>query len=205
MVVMSGLFLLSSEGEIKKGCHAVFGEESQSFVKASSPNLSKEEQTQLNHKWLEASETGDLEAMDILLEEGADLNASRIYGWTALILASIYGHLEVVKFLSEKGVDLDTRDEYLRTALMYAAVFRNFKVVEFLLEKQADPNAVDKYGWVALMFAIDKEYVEIIRLLLEKQADPKANKNPFVPNILKLASPKKQAEIENLFKEYGVE
>jgi ankyrin repeat protein len=59
-----------------------------------------------------ASENGNLETAKILLEKGANLNATfdGERGQTALILASEQGHLDLVKLLLSKGADKEIRD-----------------------------------------------------------------------------------------------
>ena len=52
-----------------------------------------------------ASEKGHVDAVQALLDAGADIEAKDYYGWTALMLASRYGHVEVVQALLDAGAD----------------------------------------------------------------------------------------------------
>ena len=61
-----------------------------------------------------------LEAIKLLLELGADVNAANKDGRTALHAAAFNGANEILRFLVEKGARLDTEDRYGETALNIA-------------------------------------------------------------------------------------
>ena len=48
---------------------------------------------------------GELDSWQVLLENGADVNAKRNDGWTALLMAVKEGHLAVMEPLLEKDAD----------------------------------------------------------------------------------------------------
>ena len=52
---------------------------------------------------MKASENGDLEDVNRLLKEGADVNARTKDGWTALMGAAYIGRNDIVKVLLEHG------------------------------------------------------------------------------------------------------
>jgi ankyrin repeat protein len=60
--------------------------------------------------------------MRLLLQAGADVDASNADGLTPLMAASQAGHLGAVSVLVEAGADLDQRDRLGRTALDLALV-----------------------------------------------------------------------------------
>jgi Raf kinase inhibitor-like YbhB/YbcL family protein len=59
-------------------------------------------------------------AVDVLLASGANVNATNSDGWTALIKATAAGYPDVVKRLLAKGADIGIEDSLGRTATMYA-------------------------------------------------------------------------------------
>ena len=117
-----------------------------------------------------AAEQGHLEVVRLLLEAGADKNAAKQYGTTALMLAAHNGHLEVVRVLLEAGADKNAARQDEATALMIAAQDGHLEVVQVLLEAEADMNARQD-GTTALMLAAVCGHLEVVRVLLEAGAD----------------------------------
>lgn len=63
---------------------------------------------------------GDLEMVELLIANGADVNQKNFRGATALMSAATDGSILVVRFLLEKGADVKARDKDGNTALTYA-------------------------------------------------------------------------------------
>ena len=68
-----------------------------------------------------AADGDRVKTVQALLRAGADANAARKDGRTALFFAASGGHLELVKLLVEGGADIDHRDEANQTAHVFAA------------------------------------------------------------------------------------
>jgi hypothetical protein len=69
-----------------------------------------------------AAETGDLETVKSLIQQGAPINhQKRLYrfGWTPLIGAIYQRQTNVVKYLVESGADINLGDRNGVTPLMY--------------------------------------------------------------------------------------
>jgi ankyrin repeat protein len=62
--------------------------------------------------FIKAAFSGDVQEMKSFLAKGADVNAKRVDGITALIGASLAGHEEVVALLLAKGAEVDARANY---------------------------------------------------------------------------------------------
>lgn len=89
----------------------------------------------------------------ILLDAGADPNATDRDGATPLMKASAYGLKQTVKILIEHHADINRRDAKGRTALMHASAGRKSDAIPILLENGADPNVRDAEGSSALDYA----------------------------------------------------
>ena len=63
---------------------------------------------------------GDLSAATALLNDGTDVNATAVAGWTPLMVAALRNNLEMVQFLVEWGADPHAVNSSGWTAMMIA-------------------------------------------------------------------------------------
>ena len=118
---------------------------------------------------MHAAAAGSPEAVKLLLESGADVNAKNEVDATALILGA--GNAEKARMLVEKGADVNAHSKLGRTPLMIAAGCDGCAAtVKLLLDKGADPNAKDKQGNTPLAAASWGDISESVKLLLAKGA-----------------------------------
>lgn len=104
---------------------------------------------------------------ELLLENGALIDAVDNCGKTALMLASKKGYIEVVKKLLNKKASLDITDKDGWNALMLAVFYGHIEIAEALLAKGANLDLADKDSWTALMYAYIKNHTEIAALLIK--------------------------------------
>jgi ankyrin repeat protein len=136
-----------------------------------------------------AARTGKVDALKVLLEHGADLNArERWFGETALIWAAAENHAGAVRLLIERGADVNSRSALQKiekrrtgqsilslgswTPLMYAARENAIEAGQALVSAHADLNLVDPDGASALVVAIINANYEFAALLIDAGADP---------------------------------
>lgn len=112
---------------------------------------------------------GDTETMRLLLDRGANANATNNAGATALIRAAF--DAEKVALLLARGADVHARSALGNTALMLAARPWNSRpAVEMLLRHGADVNATNLFGATALMAASAGGDLGTVDLLLQRGA-----------------------------------
>jgi ankyrin repeat protein len=156
----------------------------------------------MKSKLYKAAQKGDLLKVKHLITEGADVNAKRNDGWTALILASRNGHKEVAQLLLAKGADVNLKTNNGVTALMYASIGHK-EIVQALLDKGADVNETDEGGSTALMMA-SYGYKEVVELLLANGADVNAH-NEYGNTALMSASEGGHKEVVELLLAKGAD
>ncbi|KIW25710.1 hypothetical protein, variant [Cladophialophora immunda] len=112
----------------------------------------------LRDAWLiEASEMGQIEVVEQLLNKGADLESKDVSGCTPLSLAADQGNQVVVQLLLEKSADLEVKEHSRnQTPLALAVENGHQAVVQLLLEKGAELEAKDNMGRTALWLAVQK-------------------------------------------------
>tara|TARA_B110000459_G_scaffold198441_1_gene243437 strand:+ start:2945 stop:3877 length:933 start_codon:yes stop_codon:yes gene_type:complete len=118
---------------------------------------------------------GNLEEVEKLLKDGADLHATNAYGKTALILAAEYRHTEIVNALLAKEAQVDTKNLFGYTALTRASQNGHTEVKELLLKNTQDIGTLIYYGMFikaghiigekikGIVNLIDYRYRELIR------------------------------------------
>lgn len=118
-----------------------------------------------------AAQRGIVSVVQVLLDEGANINAKTNDGDTALIIAALEGHADIVTLLTEKGADVNTKKNDGWTALMAAVLGEKVDIVRYLMNKEADINATTNDGGTALMAVAQLGNVDITLALLEKGAN----------------------------------
>ena len=121
-----------------------------------------------------AAAEGNVDAMKLLIEAGADVNArSTIIVWerqrseeprdkwlppgglTPLLFAARDGKTASAKVLLDAGADVNIVDPDRHTALILALINGQLDVAALLIERGADVNMEDKVGQTALYAAVD--------------------------------------------------
>jgi ankyrin repeat protein len=124
-----------------------------------------------------ATKAGSLDIIQLLLDHGADINASPAAqeGMTALQAASRAGSLDVVRRLLEAGADVNASPALHSgmTALQAASRAGSLDIVQLLLDHGADINAspAAQEGMTALQAASRAGSLDVVRCLLEVGAD----------------------------------
>lgn len=120
-----------------------------------------------------AAERGDVDAMRLLIEAKARVNARNGAGETALILAASCGQPDAVQFLLDRGANLAIMTKRDESALGNAATAGDEKTVGLLLEHGAPINSRNIRGYSPLMLAASSDTIPtaVVKLLLARGAD----------------------------------
>jgi cytohesin len=142
-----------------------------------------------------AAQMGDVELVELLLENTKDVNTPDESGATPLHLAAGSGQKEVAELLLAKKADVNARDNGDQTPLHFAVapdpsqffsdptlgtaggavdISSRLEVVKLLLDNKADVNARDGGGKTPLHIAVASGSVEMVQLLLDNKADVNA-------------------------------
>lgn len=128
---------------------------------------------------IDACRTGDLETVRMLLDAGAEVNATDSRNGSALSEAVMYGRRELVKLLLAKGADPTGRVTALKFPYLTLAAMRgDVEIARMLLKHGAAVNVTDASGNTPLMFASRAERGgrAMVEFLLKAGADPEFGK-----------------------------
>ena len=122
---------------------------------------------------MRAAAIGSLDAMNLLIEAGADVNGRNTFDSTPLIWAAT--DLAKVRRLIDKGADVNAATKTGRTPLFVAAMSdRSAPIVELLLSKGANAKARDAFGNTTLVAAAFGNDTDTIRFMLDAGVDVNA-------------------------------
>lgn len=138
-----------------------------------------------NTLW-DASLVGNKKVVQMLLDQGADVNAQGKHG-NALQVASLVGNEKVVQMLLDQGADVNIQGGEYGTALRAASSQGQGKLVQMLLDQGADIN--DQGGMYdnALHAALSERQEKVVQMLLDRGADVNAQGGLY-GSVLRAAS-----------------
>ncbi|WP_369827137.1 ankyrin repeat domain-containing protein [Cohnella sp. CIP 111063] len=125
------------------------------------------EMDKLNRDLLQAVVEGDRQAVERLLEQGADIDATDGRGRTSAMVAVHNDRLDLFNLLAERGANLNIRDDRLDNPLLYSGAEGKMDFLKASLAAGADTTITNRFGGTALIPAADRGHVEIVRELLE--------------------------------------
>lgn len=118
---------------------------------------------------------GDVERVQRLIADGADVNLANNYGANAMQLAAEVANVELLTLLLNAGADPDSMNPEGQTALMLVARTGNVAAANLLVEHGATVDAREQWGQqTALMWASARQQPEMMTYLISKGADMNA-------------------------------
>ncbi|XP_018574567.1 ankyrin-3-like [Anoplophora glabripennis] len=114
----------------------------------------------------------DLDAVKVLVQEGADINILDFKNHTPLHIAVSQDSLNIVEFLLQNGAHADFKDEHgCSTALHFAALRCGLETFKFFLEREPGFNITGSDGTTVLLLAAERDLLDIFRFIIERGAD----------------------------------
>ncbi|KAH8886795.1 ankyrin [Thozetella sp. PMI_491] len=120
---------------------------------------------------LHAAETGDINLLTELVDNGAYMEYQNEWGESLLAVASRGGHTVVVDYLAQKGVLLDSKSLFGWTPLHLAAGQGHIDVVRLLIKYGTAVDSRSIFGWTPSMAAVVGGSASIFGVLVENGAD----------------------------------
>uniref|UniRef100_A0A7S4GQK0 Uncharacterized protein n=1 Tax=Oxyrrhis marina TaxID=2969 RepID=A0A7S4GQK0_OXYMA len=115
------------------------------------------------------------EALILLLDKGAEINAQAANGWNALLHACRSGKLQAVELLLDRGAQVSALSVDKQSCLVMAILEGSLELVQFLFERH--PSAAtallgtpDTNGQTPIFHAARVGKADIVKFLLEKGA-----------------------------------
>jgi hypothetical protein len=121
-----------------------------------------------------AAMNGYRDLVELLIQNGAEVNALDGRRHASLHMAAQEGHVDVAKLLIQNGAYLDIEDFNKSGSLHYAAFHGQIDVAKLLIHHGASVNVLDNDNVMALHCAASGGHVDIVKLLIQNGADVNA-------------------------------
>jgi ankyrin repeat protein len=123
---------------------------------------------------VEAAKVRNSKALQLLLENKADVNTADDYGSTSLHWAAFWGHKDIVELLLKYGAKAYVNKANRRgdAPLIMAISNCHNEIVKLLLNAGADVNQKGEHGNTPLFKAVISDNKNIVEVLLDAGADP---------------------------------
>jgi len=133
---------------------------------------------------LERAESGDLERVKTLIQQGVHVNTKNRCNQTALYFACKKGHTDVVQYLLDSGADVSLG----ANPLIAAVRNEHYECCKLLIQHHASVHCTNSEGESPMSVAVQKQHYSIILLLLQHGAVPPASLNDIALQLLKHAT-----------------
>jgi ankyrin repeat protein len=120
-----------------------------------------------------AAQNGQKQKVEVLIGQGADVDARDRWDETALYIAVSRGHKNIVELLIDSGADLDIKREANPkgdTPLHSAAETGHNEIIELLITRGAEINTTNKLEQTPIEVAFERKRKDAVALLSKKGA-----------------------------------
>ena len=134
-----------------------------------------------------AARGGHLEVIKFLIANGADVNARRKDGESAVSEAVFNGHIDAARFLIASGANINNVGAEGHTPLHWAALHGNVDAATLLMERGAEVTIKDKDGRTPVQCAFVSGHIPVVeRLLTSERVTLKLENTPFAEALQQL-------------------
>ncbi|XP_062500166.1 ankycorbin-like [Corticium candelabrum] len=168
--------------------------------------MSERDITRLNNKLRGAVDRKSRDEVEVLLDQGAEVDAPYGLGYTSLMIACMNGSKSLVELLLSRGADVNRTNEFSQTALIWAALKGDDEIVDILLSAKANIKQKNDYGKTAFDLAMKKGHMSTAgRLVLasERVEDLTVGTRPLV--FLWACKNKRVDVARNIVEHHGTE
>ncbi|KAI5848025.1 ankyrin repeat-containing domain protein, partial [Tricharina praecox] len=121
---------------------------------------------------------GNKAIVQLLLDQGASVDAQDKYGWTALQFTVLNGKQGISQLFLDRGANIEAQTNNGWTALLIAVYYRKeATTIHLLLDRGANLEAQTNDGQTALRLAVQDGKEATIHLLLDRGANIEAQAN----------------------------
>ncbi|OWT56835.1 ankyrin repeat domain-containing protein [Candidimonas nitroreducens] len=114
-----------------------------------------------------AAEHNDVQTLERLLSERAEIEARDASGSTALLAATRANAVDAARTLINAGGDVNAKDRINDSAYLYAGARGHLDILKMTLSHNADLQSTNRYGGTALIPAAERGHVETVQTLIE--------------------------------------
>ncbi|KAJ4929308.1 hypothetical protein JOQ06_004918 [Pogonophryne albipinna] len=144
--------------------------------------------------------SGDLESLDLALNQGVPVDVQDQFYKTPLMVACSSGNYEVAQFLLSRGADVKVCDQFFWTPLHHAAYAGQGELIELLVQAGAVVDARGLGRGTPLMRAIETSRPSCVDLLIKAGANVNAENKKGL-NCLDIARVFADSRVMDMVKE----
>lgn len=144
--------------------------------------------------------------IQVMIENGADLNEKDRYGYTPLHWAIYNDDFKIVKLLLENKANINIQDEFGNSASHWGADNDNYDIMLLLIKGGVDVNIKNDSSETALFYSIKNNNYAICKLLLDSGGDKEINaRNKKGETLIFWAIKNNNKYIMDLLIDYGAD
>jgi len=120
-----------------------------------------------------AATKDNLDVLNVLIANGADVESTTMFGQTPLMAAALYGHVDIIKVLLKKKAKVNTLDLHGASALHLASKNGNVEIIQHLIDSGEilDLDAQTNLGMSPLVVTSVYGHLSSMKLLIANGAN----------------------------------